>query len=156
MNLLYNLMIVVTVIVFLVVGYFIYRSIQENMKAQGASLLGTSPLPENRAEAESLYDRAVRYSKEGRFEEGIRLLTLAAMLLLEEKRVVDFRESLTNREYLGELATQRNLQALFRDPLKAFDQMIYGFREPGIKDFEVFRNLYLQLSGQTFKAGGEA
>ena len=71
-----------------------------------------------------------------------------ALLLLEEHRVLNFQETMTNGEYLQELLSKRKLHSIFSRPMALFDKLIYGFQSPDKNDFELFREFYLELEKQ--------
>ena len=143
---LYWFIVAITIGAFLVMLYMIIKSITKNVSLKDKNiLLGNAPLPEQVAEAENLYSKAVKAAAQGNFEEAIRILTLASLLLLEEKDVIGFRDYLTNGEYLRELIQQRNLHDAFKKPLRLFDQMVYGYQKPGKPEFEIFKRLYENL-----------
>lgn len=104
-----------------------------------------SELPPERMKVETIYDKALQAAARGDFTEGIRLLTIGAMLLLEQHRVMNFQDTLTNGEYLRSLLRERSLYSMFKEPMGLFDLLIYGLRQPGEVEFEKFRKFYLEL-----------
>ncbi|MEW6712905.1 MAG: hypothetical protein AB1403_24010, partial [Candidatus Riflebacteria bacterium] len=102
-------------------------------------------LPPERMKIETIYDKALAAASRGDFAEGIRLLTIGALLLLEQQRVVNFQDSMTNGEYLRYLLKERSLYSMFKEPMSLFDLLIYGFKKPGQSEFEKFRQFYVEL-----------
>ncbi|HOY69085.1 MAG TPA: DUF4129 domain-containing protein [Candidatus Ozemobacteraceae bacterium] len=128
--------------------WVIWRTWRSRVTAADSSqLLGISALPEVHKHAQALFRQAEEAAAANRLDEAIRLLMTACLLLLEEQSVLSFQESLTNGEYLGRLAERRQLQDLFREPLRRFDRIIYGFQAPTRPDYETFRDVFRKLGG---------
>jgi hypothetical protein len=102
-------------------------------------------LPAERLKTETIYDKALKAAAAGNYTEGIRLLTIGSLLMLEEHKVMSFKDSLTNGEYLRKLLEERKLHSIFREPMGLFDLLIYGFRPIKKNDFEKFKNFYIEL-----------
>lgn len=145
-NSIFYLILAVCVIAMLAMIYFMVRKTRKKIaeeKEEVATL--EAGLPPERMKIETVYDKALRAAANGDYAEGIRLLTIGALLLLEQQRVVNFQDTMTNGEYLAKLMQERQLYSLFREPMTLFDMLIYGFRKPGEKEFERFRKFYLEL-----------
>jgi len=110
-------------------------------------LLGIATLPEVHQQAQALFRQAEEAAAANRLAEAIRLIMTACLLLLEERSVLSFQETLTNGEYLGRLAERRQLQDLFRDPLRRFDGIVYGFQTPTRSDYDTFCDVFRKLGG---------
>lgn len=72
--------------------------------------------------------RAQRLSAAGDYRTAVRYLYLSSLLLLEERGLLRYNRSLTNREYLRSLAHMPQLAAVFRDIVEVFDRVWYGFQ----------------------------
>ncbi len=106
-----------------------------------------TPLPDIvREQPKTIFDLAMEAARDGRFEEAVRLLTLASLMALDERRIVLFRQSYTNGEYLEAMRASAAHQHLFREPIKLFDRMVYGNHPPTARDVEVFKKLYLDVT----------
>jgi hypothetical protein len=77
--------------------------------------------------ADTALNRAQQLSGEGDYRTAVRYLYLSALLLLEERGLLRYNRSLTNREYLRSLAHQPELATILRDVIEVFDQVWYGF-----------------------------
>jgi hypothetical protein len=137
----------ICVIGFLLMLYFIIRRTRHKIKQEQESIeKSENSLPPERMKNESIYELALKAAGQGDYAEGIRLLTIGALLLLEEQRVMNFQDNLTNGEYLRELLKERQLYSMFKEPMSLFDRLIYGFRSPGSPVFEKFKKFYLELA----------
>jgi len=145
-KLLYFLIITASVSGFIALLFFILKSFKKTISLQeGGVLLGNLNVSDEKREAKSLYDRAVAAAQAGKYEEGIRLLALGSLLLLEEKEVLAYQDCYTNGEYLSLLFQRKNLHELFQMPLNLFDRTVYGFESPTMKEFDVFRGMFERL-----------
>jgi hypothetical protein len=134
------------VVGFLVMLYFMFRNMRRKVWHEQQELIkAETSLPAERLKTETIYEKAIKAAAAGNFSEGIRLLTIGALLMLEEKRVMNFRDTLTNGEYLRELLQERQLYGIFKEPMGLFDRLIYGFKAPKQPDFEKFKEFYLEL-----------
>jgi hypothetical protein len=91
-----------------------------------------SDLPPSSAAAR---DQAAALAQIGNYREGIRRLYLAALLQLEERGLLRYDRSLTNREYLGQLRQRPALQARLAPIVGTFDDVWYGVHEPDAAAF---------------------
>jgi len=145
---LYWVIVVLCVIACTIVLWVIWQTLRKRVsKDDSSQLLGMAALPEVRKQAQTLFRQSEEAAAANDFQAALRLITTACLLLLEERSVVAFQESLTNGEYLGRLAERRQLQDLFRDPLKRFDGVFYGFAAPVRSDYDAFREVFRKLGG---------
>lgn len=72
--------------------------------------------------------RAQALSGAGDYRTAVRYLYLSSLLLLEERGLLRYDRSLTNREYLRSVAHMPQLAAVFRDVVEVFDRVWYGFQ----------------------------
>ena len=78
--------------------------------------------------AESALRRAQTLSASGDYRTAVRYLYLSSLLLLEERGLLRYDRSLTNREYLRSVAHVPELAALLREVVEVFDQVWYGYQ----------------------------
>ena len=67
-------------------------------------------------------------SGEGDYRTAVRYLYLSSLLQLEERGLLHYDRSLTNREYLHTVAHLPQLAAILRDIVRVFDRVWYGFQ----------------------------
>lgn len=72
--------------------------------------------------------RAEELSTGGDYRTAVRYLYLSSLLLLEERGLLRYDRSLTNREYLRTLAHKPHLTAVLRQVIDVFDRVWYGFQ----------------------------
>ncbi|MCI0394212.1 MAG: DUF4129 domain-containing protein [Chloroflexi bacterium] len=81
-----------------------------------------------RLTAETAFKRAQALSSGGDYRTAVRYLYLSTLLLLEERGLLRYDRSKTNREYLRSLAHRPELAATLRDVIDVFDRVWYGFQ----------------------------
>jgi hypothetical protein len=83
---------------------------------------------DERLTAAAALKRAQALSAGGDYRAAVRYLYLSSLLLLEERGLLRYDRSLTNREYLRSVAHKPALAAIFRDVIEVFDGVWYGYR----------------------------
>ena len=140
-------------IVLLSICFYMFRAMravkkelaESNTEARG---FAATVLSSHISEAKSLFDQAKEAALQGNYREGIRLMTLATLLLLERRDLLGFEETLTNGELLQHLRGNQDIRKLLAQPLRLFDVFIYSSASPGKEDFQVFVRLYETLMEQ--------
>lgn len=149
-NTVFWIILVLSVIGFAILLYFMFRNLHQKVKAEQSQLqLSEKDLPPERLPTQTIYEKALQAAAEKNYAEAIRLLTIGALLMLEEHQVLNFQDAMTNGEYLRELMNRRQLHSLFAAPMALFDKLIYGFQNPDQSDFELFKEFYLNLEKQS-------
>lgn len=82
--------------------------------------------------------RAEELSTGGDYRTAVRYLYLSSLLLLEERGLLRYDRSLTNREYLRTLAHQPRLAAVLRQVIDVFDRVWYGFQPISRESYEAY------------------
>ncbi len=78
--------------------------------------------------ADSALRRAQTLSAAGDYRTAVRYLYLSSLLLLEERGLLRYDRSLTNREYLRSVAHLPELASTLRDVVEVFDRVWYGYQ----------------------------
>lgn len=78
--------------------------------------------------ADSALKRAQTLSAAGDYRTAVRYLYLSSLLLLEERGLLRYDRSLTNREYLRSVAHLPELASTLRDVVEVFDRVWYGYQ----------------------------
>ncbi|MCB0035384.1 MAG: DUF4129 domain-containing protein, partial [Anaerolineales bacterium] len=113
-------------LVLLIVISLIVRSLVSDFvtEAEFAAERQTNGEPLTSARA---LEQAQQLSDAGDFRTAVRYLYLSCLLSLEERNLLRYDRSLTNREYLRSVAHRPELFALLRDVVDVFDRVWYGF-----------------------------
>lgn len=118
-----------------VVLLYIWRMLLGDFAAE-AVMAGDDVLGDEVLTADAALQRAQQFSGEGDYRTAVRYLYLSALLLLEERGLLRYNRSLTNREYLRSLASQPELATVLRDVIEVFDRVWYGFHALGPTEYE--------------------
>jgi hypothetical protein len=92
--------------------------------------------------------RAQTLSGEGDYRAAVRYLYLSTLLLLEERGLLRYDRSLTNREYLRSVAHRPELAAVLRDVVEVFDRVWYGYRPLDEASYTQYANRVTELQKQ--------
>ncbi len=83
--------------------------------------------------------QARRFANAGDLREAVRELYLATLLMLDERGLLRYDRSLTNREYLDIVAGEPTVRAALEPIVSTFDRTWYGFQAIGQEDYENYR-----------------
>lgn len=114
------------IIILIIVLLYAMRQLLGDFAADTA-LSPDDQLGDETLTADTALQRAQQFSGEGDYRTAVRYLYLSALLLLEERGLLRYNRSLTNREYLRSLMHQPELAAILRDVIEVFDRVWYGF-----------------------------
>lgn len=78
--------------------------------------------------AEQALQEAESQAQDGDFRQAVRYLYLSSLLLLEERGLLRFDRSRTNREYLRSVAGRPELLGALQSVVDVFDRVWYGFQ----------------------------
>jgi len=78
--------------------------------------------------AQSALARAEGLSDQGDYRLAVRYLYLSALLILDERGLLYYDRTRTNREYLRDLAARPQTASLLRAVIDVFDRVWYGFQ----------------------------
>ena len=78
--------------------------------------------------ADSAFRRAQRLSGGGDYRTAVRYLYLSSLLLLDERGLLRYDRSRTNREYLRSVAHTSNLAPILHEVIDVFDRVWYGYQ----------------------------
>jgi hypothetical protein len=76
--------------------------------------------------ADSALKRAQEVSSAGDYRSAVRYLYLSSLLILEERGLLNYDRTRTNREYLRSVSHRPELAATLRDVVDVFDRVWYG------------------------------
>jgi hypothetical protein len=115
-------LIVVGVIVLMAVLLFVSRGLQVQPTALTEAAEEDDPTTSGDART-----RAEGLEAERDYRSAIRYLYLSSLLLLDERGVIRYDRTLTNREHLRQVAGKQPLYDLLRTVINAFEDVWYGF-----------------------------
>ncbi len=83
--------------------------------------------------------QARQFANAGDYREAVRELYLATLLMLDERGLLRYDRSLTNREYLDAVAGEPAVRAALEPIVNTFDRTWYGFQAMRREEFENYR-----------------
>jgi hypothetical protein len=92
-----------------------------------AELAGNGPGENEVLTSETAFQRADTLSRGGDYRSAVRYLYLSALLLLDERGLLRYDRSRTNREYLRTVSGSPALVRPLRTVIEIFDRVWYGF-----------------------------
>ncbi len=98
--------------------------------------------------AETALQKAKDISRGGDYRTAVRYLYLSSLLTLDERGLLRFDRSKTNREYLRSVAAFPQLSAPLRDVIDVFDRVWYGFQSLDEDGFQHYVEKVDQLREQ--------
>jgi hypothetical protein len=98
---------------------------------------------------------ASRFARGGDYRSAVRHLYLAALMTLQERRVVPRDPSLTNREVLARTPTDAPIHTPLAAVVDVFDNVWYGVHEPDVATFEHYRATVDELARAAAPASGQ-
>jgi len=129
-------LIILAVIVFLVSLYFISQNLSRNLvrEAQLAIENGDDAL----LTSSGAMQRAQSLSSQGDYRNAVRYLYLSSLLVLDERGLLRYDRSRTNREYLRSVSSKPELSKPLGDVIDVFDRVWYGFESVDENDFQSY------------------
>lgn len=98
--------------------------------------------------AESALQKAKDISRGGDYRTAVRYLYISSLLTLDERGLMRFDRSKTNREYLRSVAAFPQLSAPLREVIDVFDRVWYGFQPLDEENFQHYAEKVDQLREQ--------
>lgn len=127
---------VILVLVFALRGLFADLAADSSMNPED----GAADMPIN---AQAALARAEGLSGQGDYRSAVRYLYLSALLILDERSLLYYDRTRTNREYLRDLASRPQTASLLRAVIDVFDRVWYGFQP---LDAETYRRYAEQVN----------
>jgi len=117
---------IAAVILVTVLGYIaiaLYRDL-----ARESALPAGKEITDEVLTAQSAMERAEELSALGNFRAAVRYLYLSALLVLDERGLLRYDHTKTNREYLRLVSNDHSLSSPLREVIDVFDRVWYGFQ----------------------------
>jgi hypothetical protein len=98
--------------------------------------------------ADSAFQKAQELSSSGDYRQAVRYLYLSSLFLLEERRLLRYDRSRTNREYLRSVAHMPGLSDLLGVVVEVFDRVWYGYQSLDEAEFNHYQEAVTDLRQQ--------
>ena len=92
--------------------------------------------------AMDLFDEAERLAREGNLRGAIRKGYIALLCDLSDRKVIGLASNKTNRDYLRDVRSRRDLHPRIKSVTDMFERHWYGFQESAEQDWTRFRDEY--------------
>lgn len=111
------------------------RSLVSDARARAAAAEDEETITANEA-----LDRAQDQARDGDYRTAMRYLYLSSLLWLDERKLLRYDRSLTNREYLSQSATNPQLEERLSPVISTFDRVWYGRGALDEQDFHAYED----------------
>lgn len=116
------------------------RSVVSDARARAAVAADEEDISANEA-----LDRAQNQARDGDYRTAMRYLYLSSLLWLDERKLLRYDRSLTNREYLIRSAGNPQLEERLRPVITTFDRVWYGRATLDEGDFQAYEDQVKRL-----------
>lgn len=132
----------------LVVALVLYaiRGVRQSL-VRDAKAREEAALEEENISATEALDRAQTQARTGDYRTAVRYLYLSSLLWLDERKLISYDRSLTNREYLDQVRSNAPLSQQLSPVVSTFERVWYGKREIAEQDFLAYEAQIQELRG---------
>lgn len=117
---------VIAVIILILALLFVFRGLFTDLVKE--SNVDASAADDDRnLTSETAFRKAQNLSSQRDYRAAVRYLYLSSLLMMEERGILRYDRSRTNREYLRSVASHPNLAKPLRTVVDVFDRVWYGF-----------------------------
>ncbi len=137
---------IVASIILAVILIFVYRTLFNDFIKEtqlNESEEGSEPLT-----SEAAFDKAQSLSKGGDYRSAVRYLYLSSLLLMDERGILRYDRSKTNREYLRSVANAPELAKPLGEVIEVFDNVWYGYHDLEEESFRKYSDRVEELKGK--------
>lgn len=131
-------LIIAAVVVFLIGLYFISQNLSRNL-VRDAQLAAENEDDDALLSSNGAMQRAQALSNQGDYRNAIRYLYLSSLLILDERGLLRYDRSRTNREYLRSISSKPQLSDSLGSVIDVFDRVWYGFDAVDEDTFQSYR-----------------
>jgi hypothetical protein len=142
-----DLFTILAVIILVLILLYIFRKLFGDFIAE-ASMDQEQMAGDELLTAETALQKAKEISRAGDYRTAVRYLYLSSLLTLDERGLLRFDRSKTNREYLRTVAALPQLSAPLHDVIDVFDRVWYGFQPLDEDSFQHYVEKVDQLREQ--------
>jgi len=129
-----DVMLVILTVLLVVMFFFVFRTLFVDFAREAKLKQAEEDEP---LTSEAAFARAQQLSKGGDFRAAVRYLYLSTLLILDERGVMRYDRSKTNREYLRSVANSPELSKPLEEVIEVFDNVWYGYHS---LDEETFKH----------------
>lgn len=138
---------VFSVAILVLILFFAARSIFADFISE-ANLNETGNDPDKALTSSSAFDRAQALSRDGDYRSAVRYLYLSSLLLLDERGLLRYDRSKTNREVLRSVSDSPELAQTLHDVIEVFDSVWYGYHSLDEESFSHYSQRVEELKEQ--------
>ncbi len=135
---------VIATVILIVVFVFIFRSLFNDFIKE-EHLNGDEDGENVPLTAESAFEKAQTLSRGGDYRSAVRYLYLSSLLALDERGVLRYDRSKTNREYLRSVSNSPELAAPLGEVIEVFDTVWYGYHSLEDESFQRYSDRVKEL-----------
>jgi len=128
---------ILSVFIFFVSLYFISSNLSRNL-VRDAQLAAEDGDGDDLLTSKGAIQRAQALSSQGDYRNAIRYLYLSSLLVLDERGLMRYDRSRTNREYLRSVSSKPELEKPLHSVIDVFDRVWYGFENVDETTFETY------------------
>jgi len=126
---------------------YILRGLFTNLAAD-ADLNTENGVNDEPLSADMAFERAENLSGQGDYRSAVRYLYLSALLLLDERGLLVYDRTRTNREYLRDLNSLPQIAVLLHSVIDVFDRVWYGFQPLDAETYQLYTEQVTRLKEQ--------
>lgn len=127
-----------------VVLYFVFRTLlidfTRETRRTGEDGMGSETITSDTA-----FEKAQMLSRSGDYRSAVRYLYLSALLIMDERGVLQYDRSKTNREYLRSVSDSPELSEPLEEVIDVFDNVWYGYHSLEENSFKQYSDRVEEL-----------
>ena len=128
---------IVAAILFAISLLYIYWSLSRSL-VRNAELAAEGSEGDAILTSKGALQRAQTLSTQGDYRNAMRYLYLSSLLILDERGLLRYDRSRTNREYLRSVSSKPELATPLRDVIDVFDRVWYGYESVDEQTYQSF------------------
>ena len=132
------------VILLVAILFFVFRTLFVDFIKE-AQLNGEESGENELLTSESAFNKAQSLSRGGDYRSAVRYLYLSSLLLMDERGVLRYDRSKTNREYLRSVANSPELAKPLEEVIEVFDNVWYGYHSLEEESFKHYSDRVEEL-----------
>jgi hypothetical protein len=121
-------------ILLVLILFWVFRTFFNDLVSE-AHLKGEAGSDDEELNSEAAFEKAQSLSRGGDYRSAVRYLYLSSLLLLDERDILRYDRSKTNREYLRSVSNSPELAKPLSEVIEVFDDVWYGYHSLGEDSF---------------------